>query len=334
MAMARADERITRTPRTTQGALSPGILVGLILLGYALGIGVSEVSAAYRLTFQNGTSVEVQGYEDLGEAIRYPRYGGTVTVPKGQVTAIQEVAPNPALVIPPMPAPRVAPSPVPTDRPGPPAPAVSAPRVPVPSVPQPGPARVNPAQPGGSFGFLSGAVRTIGEVVVFLLALAVVFVLVRALAKVRRTEADLPYRTAGPLLTPAERSFYGVLCQAVETRYTVFAKVRLGDVLAVPHGTPRFWTHRNRIDRKHVDFLLCAPHDLTPLLAVELDDASHDRRDRRDRDAFADKALAVADLPILRVPAQRGYAPGELRGLIEERLTGRTTPRGDDEVRL
>ena len=110
--MARADERITRTPRTTQGALSPGILVGLILLGYALGIGVSEVSAAYRLTFQNGTSVEVQGYEDLGEAIRYPRYGGTVTVPKGQVTAIQEMAPNPALVTPPMPVSRVAPSPV------------------------------------------------------------------------------------------------------------------------------------------------------------------------------------------------------------------------------
>jgi hypothetical protein len=94
---------------------------------------------------------------------------------------------------------------------------------------------------------------------VFLLALAVVIVVVRVFATLRRIEADLPYRPAGPLLTPAERSFYGVLCQAVDARYSVFAKVRLGDVLAVPHGTPRFWTHRKRIDRKHVDFLLCAP---------------------------------------------------------------------------
>jgi len=332
--MARAAEGIMRTRRTMPGMISHGIFVGLILLGSALGIGVSEAGAAYRLTFQNGTSVEVQGYEDLGEAIRYPRYGGTVTVPKSQVTAIEEVAPKPAPVTPPMPAPRVVPSPAPTDRPGQAAPAVSAPRVPAPSAPPPGSARVNLAQPGGTFGFLSGAVKIIGGWAALLLGLAVVIVVVRALTKARRTEADLPYRTAGPLLTPAERSFYGVLCQAVETRYTVFAKVRLGDVLAVPHGTRKFWTHRNRIDRKHVDFLLCAPHDLTPLLAVELDDASHDRADRRDRDAFVDKALTAADLPILRVPAQRGYAPGELRGLIEDRLTGRTTPRGDDEVRL
>jgi hypothetical protein len=186
----------------------------------------------------------------------------------------------------------------------------------------------------GPFGFLSGAIKIIGGWAAFLIGLAVVIVVVRVLATLRRTEADLPYRTAGPLLTPAERSFYGVLCQAVETRYTVFAKVRLGDVLAVPHGTPKFWTHRNRIDRKHVDFLLCAPRDLSPLLGVELDDASHDRPDRRDRDAFVDKAFAAADVPILRVPAQRGYAPGELRGLIEDRLTRLPSPGVLDDVHL
>jgi hypothetical protein len=233
-----------------------------------------------------------------------------------------------------MPVPRVVPSPVPTDRPGPPAPAVSAPRVPASSAPPPVSARTSSAQPGRPFGFLSGAIKIIGGWAAFLIGLAVVIVVVRALTKARRTESDLPYRTAGPLLTPAERSFYGVLCQAVETRYTVFAKVRLGDVLAVPHGTPRFWTHRNRIDRKHVDFLLCAPRDLTPLLAVELDDASHDRADRRDRDAFVDKAFAAADVPILRVSAQRGYAPGEIRGLIEDRLTRLPSPGVLDDVHL
>ena len=318
MVMARADEGITRNRRTPQGVISRGILVGLILVGYTLGSGVLEVSAAYRLTFQNGTSVKVQGYEDLGDAIRYPRYGGTVTVAKSQVTAIQEVGPNPA----------------PTERPGPPAAAVSTPRVAAPPMPPPGSVRISPAQRRGGLGFLSGAVRSIGGVAVFLIGLAVVIVVVRVLTKARRTESDLPYRMAGPLLTPAERSFYGVLHQAVEPRYTVFAKVRLGDVLAIPHGTPKSRTHRNRIDRKHVDVLLCAPQDLTPLLAVELDDASHDRADRRDRDTFVDKALVAANLPFLRVPAHRGYAPGELRGLIEARLTGQPSPGVPDDVRL
>ena len=47
----------------------------LILAGALLVLGFSPAEAAYRLTFQNGTSVEVQSYEDLGDAIRYSRLG-------------------------------------------------------------------------------------------------------------------------------------------------------------------------------------------------------------------------------------------------------------------
>ncbi len=68
----------------------------LLLAAALLLVGLAEVKAAYRLTFQNGTSLEVQGYEDLGDSIRYPRFGGAVTVPKANVTAIQELPPAPA----------------------------------------------------------------------------------------------------------------------------------------------------------------------------------------------------------------------------------------------
>jgi hypothetical protein len=37
--------------------------------------GSSEADAAYRLTFQNGTSVEVRSYEDLGDSIRLTGVG-------------------------------------------------------------------------------------------------------------------------------------------------------------------------------------------------------------------------------------------------------------------
>ncbi len=42
----------------------------------------------------------------------------------------------------------------------------------------------------------------------------------------------LGYRKKGPLLTPAERSFYGVLLQAIDSdKYCVFGKVRVADLL-------------------------------------------------------------------------------------------------------
>ena len=44
----------------------------------------------------------------------------------------------------------------------------------------------------------------------------------------------------------------------------------------------------------------------TPLHVVQLDDRSHDRSDRRARDALVDAALRVAGIPIVRFkPGQR-----------------------------
>jgi hypothetical protein len=43
----------------------------------------------------------------------------------------------------------------------------------------------------------------------------------------------LPYLKTDYLLSPAERSFYGVLCDATAEDYRIFAKVRLADVLAI-----------------------------------------------------------------------------------------------------
>ena len=154
--------------------------------------------------------------------------------------------------------------------------------------------------------------------------LALVAVLRRALDHSRSSNrtAALPYRRETSLLSPAERSFYEALLVALRDRrdLVVFAKVRLIDLLSVPAGAGNRRAHVNRVCSKHVDFVLCDRRELRPLLVIELDDASHEREDRRDRDAFVDAALAEADLPILRVRAQRGYVPTELARLIDEKL--------------
>lgn len=47
--------------------------------------------------------------------------------------------------------------------------------------------------------------------------------------------------------------------------------------------------------------LLADPATFRPLLVIELDDPSHNRRDRQDRDDFFNQAINSAGLPCLRV---------------------------------
>ncbi len=67
-------------------------------------------------------------------------------------------------------------------------------------------------------------------------------------------------------------------------------------------------------------FLLCRSDTLEPVLVVELDDASHDRPDRRERDGFVDELFASVELPILHLRARKSYEPHEIRRQIEEAL--------------
>lgn len=116
-------------------------------------------------------------------------------------------------------------------------------------------------------------------------------------------------------LSAAELAFYRVLEQAVGQSYSINNKVRLWDVLYVPRRDDSR-TYENKISSKHIDFLLCNPTTMQPVLAIELDDASHNRKDRQDRDAFVDQACAAAGLPILHIKAARTYSIAEVQQQI------------------
>ena len=51
------------------------------------------------------------------------------------------------------------------------------------------------------------------------------------------------------------------------------------------------------------------------LCAVELDDRSHERSDRQQRDAFLDKAFKKAKLPLFHIPCKKNYGAKELNEL-------------------
>ena len=163
-----------------------------------------------------------------------------------------------------------------------------------------------------------------------LLNIAVTIILVAAIAAaLKRTgllsrratpNVPLPYRKKDYLLSKAERSFYEVVRTAVGNEWTIFAKVRLLDLVWLPRGTKNSQAHRNRVQSKHVDFVLCDPRTLGPVLVIEFDDRSHERTDRQDRDAFVDAVLRAAGLPVLHVPASSGYVTADLSRRIREAM--------------
>jgi Protein of unknown function (DUF2726) len=121
------------------------------------------------------------------------------------------------------------------------------------------------------------------------------------------------------LLTAAEQKFYEALDAAIDGRLLILSKVRIADLLQVT-SVSRSARHRVflSIACKHVDFVLAEAENLRPLAAIELDDSSHQRADRRLRDELLDDLFEKADFPLLRFPTAAAYSPRMIEARVED----------------
>lgn len=161
---------------------------------------------------------------------------------------------------------------------------------------------------------------------VAIIFIAAIFVVVLTIASKRPSQvgrtsgAVKTYEAVPALLTPAERSFFGVLQTAVASDYQIFAKVRLADIVRpVRNPSRRGWqTAFNRTTGKHVDFVLCDSANLGIVGVIELDDKTHRRFERGIRDNLVDSALADAGIPVMRVAARQSYSPAQIREEVDK----------------
>jgi hypothetical protein len=124
-----------------------------------------------------------------------------------------------------------------------------------------------------------------------------------------------PYRARRSLVSRNELAFHRALCRAAGARYAIAVKVRLADVIGCPRAA---WSmgYGRLIAQKHLDFVLCEPKTLRVVLAIELDDRSHEHPNRRLRDNFVERAMEAAKVPLLRVRAARSYEPAIVERLL------------------
>ncbi|WP_313918374.1 DUF2726 domain-containing protein [Tahibacter sp.] len=153
-------------------------------------------------------------------------------------------------------------------------------------------------------------------ILLLVLALVVLVVLAAAKGKADRSGSiGFPYQPAKPLFSAAERSFLGVLDQAVGSEHRVFGKVRVADLAAVKPGLGNSARQSalNRIAAKHVDFVVCRSGDLSVVCVVELNDKSHAGQRAMVRDELVGNVCRAINLPLLAIPAKAAYSLQDVR---------------------
>lgn len=128
----------------------------------------------------------------------------------------------------------------------------------------------------------------------------------------------LPMQMRDDFLSPAELSFYKTINQILDENITICPKVALKDIIFVnTKDNSEFRTLHNKINRKHVDFVLCNTDNMKMLCAIELDDKSHNRSDRIERDTFVDLVFESAKLPLIRFENRNSYNLNEIKEILQ-----------------
>lgn len=123
-------------------------------------------------------------------------------------------------------------------------------------------------------------------------------------------------------MTASEQECFKILLALVGARYDVFPQIHLATILDHKVLGQNWFGAFRHIDEKSVDFVLCDKISFLPQLAIELDDKSHERPDRQERDVVVNHILNGAEIPILHIKTPELQDLESVRTKIQNALTG------------
>jgi len=146
--------------------------------------------------------------------------------------------------------------------------------------------------------------------------------MVYSLRRQRRLDEETPaYERRKSILSQSERNFYTVLQQVVGDRGRIFLKVRLFDLVSIPEVTSKMNAHLRRSQRRCVDFVLCNPSTLAPMVAINLDDRELRKKRGLKKDEVVEDVMAIAGIPVLTIRMKKTYNPVELSHKVRLAIT-------------
>lgn len=131
------------------------------------------------------------------------------------------------------------------------------------------------------------------------------------------------YKKRSHLLTQTEvRSYRKIEPACKSLGFKLMAQVRIADVINVKgsekkKGSKRgFWKAFVKISSKHIDFVV-VDSNFGIVGCIEIDDRSHQKKDRAKRDVFVNKVFKSAGVPLMRcVPGDESKVIYELKKLV------------------
>ncbi len=121
-------------------------------------------------------------------------------------------------------------------------------------------------------------------------------------AKKGQYSKDYNYNRKLNFVTPTELEFFKILMAVVNREhYYIVPQVHLSCLFDYKIKGQNWYGAMQHINRKSVDYVVCTLKGLNPICAIELDDDSHLRKDRIERDKIVEERFKQADLPLLRV---------------------------------
>ena len=124
------------------------------------------------------------------------------------------------------------------------------------------------------------------------------------------------------ITTLNEMKFYNVLQEiAKELDYTLFAQVSLYNIISMQDNLD-YSTHTkyfNKIASKSIDFVL-VDKKCRIKLCIELDDNSHKKKNRIERDNFINQLFKELEIDLLRYPIYNVYYKDTLKRKIQESI--------------
>lgn len=161
--------------------------------------------------------------------------------------------------------------------------------------------------------------------IIFIVLIAIVFLISKYFPEIfsQNTKISKPlynYKRKDFLITRAEHEFFDILVEVVGNQYYVFPQIHLCDILDNKVVGQNWKSAFRHINEKSVDYVICDKAYIKPLLAIELDDRTHEQEKRKERDGEVERILNDAQLPLLRFSNHGNFNKEEIRKLVLEKL--------------
>ena len=122
-------------------------------------------------------------------------------------------------------------------------------------------------------------------------------------------------------MSKIESDFFIKLDRAVSERYYVFPQVHLSALLDHKIKGQEWKYAFSHINGKSVDYVLCDRSTLAPVYVIELDDFTHERSDRIERDSEVERIFQEARLPLVRFKNKDILESEIVQALVDARLS-------------